>query len=168
MITDTTKKTLVAFSTISLFTTIFGNLMPNVILAATNNNFLDEIKNIIDERIFTLDLEQLAVHERYGVCGFGMITGFLLVLLLIIQVSILNNLDNKDIQSRKNLAVTTLVIILLYFFIQLSANSFISHTYRNIDEPTVGLWEFMLPTYICQFIILGILFSETEIDEKTI
>ena len=96
------------------------------------------------------------------VLGLGLITGALLSLLLIVQISILNNLDNKDKKSRRILAISPLVIILLYFILQLYANSYLNHSVRNFNEPQVGLWEFMLPTYFCQFIILCILFSEKD------
>lgn len=151
MITDGKKKALVALSTISLFTTVFGNLMPNLIFNFGKKSYLFDTSLSWRKR--------LIFHDSYGVCGIGLITGALLVLLLIIQVSLLDNLDNKDINGRKNLATTTLIIILLYFFIQLFANSYLSHKSRNYD-PKIGLWEFMLPTYFFQFIILCILFSE--------
>lgn len=153
MITDTTKKILVTFSIISLFTTILGNLSPNIIF-----NF-DKESIFLDESLEWK--ERLLRHYDYGVCGLGLITGSLLSLLLIVQISLLNNLDNKDKEGRRILAISTLVIILLYFILQLYANSYLSHSVRY-SKPKVGLWEFMLPTYFCQFIILCILFSEKD------
>lgn len=154
MITDTTKKVLVALSIISLFTTILGNLSPNILF-----NFDKE--SILFNENYTWE-ERLLAHDPYGVCGIGLITGALLSLLLIVQISFLNNLDNKNREGRRILGIFTFIIILLYFVLQLIANSYPSHRLRNWAEPKIGLWEFMLPTYVCQFIILCILFSEKD------
>ena len=154
MITDTTKKIIVTFSIISLFTTILGNLSPNILFNFNKKSiFLDSSQPW---------RERLLRHYDYGVCGLGLITGALLSLFLIVQISVLNNLDNKDKEGRKKLGISTLVIILIYFLLQLKVNSYLSHSIRKFSEPKIGLWEFMLPTYICQFIILYIIFSEKD------
>ena len=112
MITDTTKKVLITIAIISLITIVFGNLLPNFIFNFGEQSIILNSNLLWEDRLF--------LHYRHGVCGIGLITGILLVFLLIVQISLLNNLDNKDLQSRKNLAVATLVIILLYFFYTIS------------------------------------------------
>ena len=150
---------LVGLTGMSILSTLSGSVLAN---------------NILDKEcpLWEKDrpvVEKFFIHYIGGVCGFGVVTGFILMILLGIQLYLIINLDKKgDKEKLKKerwwLALITAIIIGLYFIIQLLTNS--SFVYRFIqpdnraEKNQKGLWDYMLPTFVLQISFLIILFTE--------
>jgi hypothetical protein len=84
--------------------------------------------------------------------------------------------DGKEELSKKalkNLGLVTFIIISIYFVCQLIANSMLNYTFKNMvlrrytnntyqdrGKLYIGLFEWMLPVYLAQYILFfGIYYS---------
>lgn len=98
-------------------------------------------------------------HVAGKVCKLGVGTGVLMVLLIGLQLYFLINLDlKKDKRAIFWIKWISLIILSIYFILQFIMNSWASHVVRGYRY-SIGLWEYMLPTYALQFGILYILFN---------
>ena len=117
--------------------------------------------SIVHERIFRAS--KIFSSRHRGCLRFGVITGALLSILLALQLYLIINL--KDVKQYKTqrfiLAILTTIILSIYFVIQFLANSSFNYVMRGRDS-ILGLWEYMLPTYLLQGILLYLLFTEPD------
>ena len=150
---ETRQDLLIALSSISIITTLGGSVFSNNILGKHCPLFMKEYSG----------LQKFSLHAIGGVCGFGVITGALLSILLALQLYLIINL--KDVKQYKTqrfiLAILTTIILSIYFVIQFLANSSFNYVMRGRDS-ILGLWEYMLPTYLLQGILLYLLFTEPD------
>ena len=148
---DTRQDLLIALSSLSIITTLGGSVFANNILDKQCPMFQKEYSG----------LKKFSLHAIGGVCGFGVITGVILSILLGLQLYLIINL--KDVKQYKTqrviLATLTTIILSTYFVIQFLANSSFNYVMRGRGS-IIGLWEYMLPTYILQGILLYLLFTE--------
>lgn len=147
---------LISLSSISLLTTLSGCVFAN---------------QILDKECFLLQKDlplgfRLGFHAIGGVCGFGVITGVILCVFIAIQLSLI--ITFKDVKQykkqRKILAIITAIILSLYCVIQFLLNSSFNYFTRGLGFK-LGLWEFMIPTYLLQGTLLYLLFTEPEPNE---
>ena len=140
------KKLLVSLSSASIITTLLGSVFANQIVGVPCLLY-DKNRPWFD---------RWTRHMIGGVCGMGVVTGGLMVLLICVQLYFLIKLDLKDKNTVFWLKWTSLLILAIYFILQLLLNSWVAHQSKGYSS--VGLWEYMLPTYLLQFGILYTLF----------
>ena len=145
---ESRQNLLIALSSISILTTLSGSVFANNILGKNCPLFTEEYSG----------LKRFSVHAIGGVCGFGVISGVILSILLGIQLYVIINF--KDVK-KYILAILTSIILSIYFVIQFLANSSFNYVMRGRGS-ILGLWEYMLPTYILQCILLYFLFTESD------
>jgi hypothetical protein len=159
---------LIALSTISLLTTLSGSVFANKILGKVCPLFKpsEELRQLVVSFYgkgaqINLNAFRFGWHALSGVCGFGLITGAILCVFIAIQLSLI--ITFKDVKQykkqRKNLAILTAIIISLYCVIQFLLNSSFNYFIRG-SPLRLGLWEYMLPTYLLQATLLYLLFTE--------
>lgn len=149
MITTVDKKWLIFFSFASIISTLLGNIFSNNILE--NKCYLTNTKYPWFYRLF--------LHSIGGVCGFGIITGMILVSLLLLQLILIINLNNSDKIGRNIIAYVSTVTMSVFFVFQLFMNSSLNYAITG-KKVTFGLFEMMLPAYSFQLVLLILIFRE--------
>ncbi len=147
----TRQNLLIVLSCLSIITTLCGSVFANNILDKECPMFTNEYSG----------LKKFSFHAIGGVCGLGIITGVILSILLGLQLYFIVNF--KDVKTCKTkrfiLAMLTTVILSMYFVIQFLANSSFNYIIKG-RGPIIGLWEYMLPTYVLQGTFLYLLYTE--------
>ena len=123
----------------------------NTLCASVFLNFIIGTQTFLFSKKLSI-MERLSVHEKGGVCGLGIITGIFLVCIFILEFILVYTNNINFIKKCKMYIIT---IISLYFICQLLMNSMLDYRIfrQHVWNYTgVGLFEYMIPTYIFQIL----------------